>query len=486
MSLTTSQNYLLTLAKEAREDLCIYGALVDPKYKPNRFHRYLARQLEEAVKNGYGRIMIFAPPQHGKSEIVSRKFPSWVLGKHPDWPIIAASYGDDLVQLNGQAVRSNLTNPLHKLVFPDSELDKSTKAKDYFLTTKKGQYLGVTIRGGGTGFPAKLFIIDDPFKSRAEAESETFRKHVKDWYRSVCYTRLAENSILVIMHTRWHNDDLAGWLLKEHAQEQWQVINLPALAEEGDLLGRELDEPLVPERFSAKELNKKRLAVGSRDWVALYQQRPTEQGGSVFKHNWLRFYDNKVISKSVWAMNRYLLIDPARTQKKTSDYTAMLVIGLHVDGNYYLLDAVYDRLTLKQRAETVIELHRKWKPIATGYKKTGFEQDIEYLNEAQNNENYRFVVYPLAEKGAKEARIERLAPDFDNGKIWLPETLWKTNSSGEVKDVIGQFVEEEYKAFPAGVHDDFFDCLSAIKDMDTRWPKTRAVRPSNHKEVLLV
>ena len=484
MSLTN--NEIMSFVKEARNDLCIYSSLIDPTYQPNRFHRLLARELEAAVEQGYGRIMIFAPPQHGKSEIVSRKFPSWVLGKHPDWPIIAASYGDDLVNLNGQAVRSNIANPLHKLVFPDSELDKSTKAKDYFLTTKRGQYLGVTVRGGGTGFPSRLFIIDDPFKSRAEAESETFRQHVKDWYRSVCYTRLAENSILVIMHTRWHNDDLAGWLLKEHAHENWKIINLPALAEEDDLLGRKVGEPLVPERFSAAELDKKRVAVGSRDWVALYQQRPTEQGGSVFKHNWLRHYDSKTVSKAVWAMNRYLLIDPARTQKKTSDYTAMLVIGLHVDGNYYLLDAVYDRLTLKQRAEKVIELHRKWKPVATGYKKTGFEQDIEYLDELQNNENYRFVVYPLLEKGAKEARIERLAPDFENGRVWLPETLWKTNSAGEVKDVIHQFVEEEYKSFPAGVHDDFFDCLSAIKDVNAKWPRERRVNRSKNSGVLLV
>lgn len=485
MSLTSNEQ-ILSLVKSAKEDLCIYSCLVDNKYKPNRFHRYLARELEKAVAEGYGRIMIFAPPQHGKSEIVSRKFPSWILGKHPDWQIIAASYGEDLVQLNGQSVRNNLMNPLHKLVFEDSELNASTRAKDYFLTSKDGQYLGVTIRGGGTGFPARVFIIDDPFKSRAEAESETFRKHVKDWYRSVCYTRLAENSILVIMHTRWHNDDLAGWLLKEHAHENWKVINLPAIAEEEDLLGREVGEPLVPERFSAKELDKKRIAVGSRDWVALYQQRPTEQGGSVFKHEWLRFYDSKTISKVVWTMNRYLIIDPARTQKKTSDYTAMVVVGLHVDGNYYLLDAVYDRLTLRQRADTVMDLHRKWKPVGVGYKKTGFEQDIEYLNEVMNNENYRFTVSSLQEKGAKETRIERLAPDFENSKVWLPETLWKTNSSGEVKDIIGQFVEEEYKAFPAGVHDDFFDCLSGIKDLNTKWPMVRRVRTKGHNGVLLV
>ena len=482
----SSKEQVAALINHAKDDLLVYACLMDAKYVPNRFHRYLARELERAVNNGKGRIMIFAPPQVGKSMMVSRIFPPWVLGKHPDWPIIAASYGDDLVQLNGQAVRSNLTNHLHQYVFPESKLDSSTRAKDYFLTDKGGQYLGVTIRGGGTGFPAKVFIIDDPFKSRAEAESETFRQHVKDWYRSVCYTRLAEDSILVIMHTRWHNDDLAGWLLREHKHEDWHVINLPAIAEENDMLGREVGEALVPERFSAEELDKKRLAVGSRDWVALYQQRPTEQGGGVFKHEWLRYYDEKTISNAYWGMNRYLIVDPARTQKKASDYTAILVVALGVDENYYLLDAVYDRLTLRQRADTVIEMHRKWLPAETGYKKTGFEQDIEYLIEAQNRENYRFNVLPLPERLAKESRIERLAPDFEAARVWLPPTLWKTNTQGEVKDVIAQFVNEEYKSFPAGVHDDFFDCLAAIKDMPTKFPKLRAPTRKRKQEVAWV
>ncbi|SAK62568.1 phage protein [Caballeronia temeraria] len=454
----------------ARDSLIVYSLMVDARYRANRFHRFLAAALEKAVTEGRGRIMVFAPPQHGKSEIVSRKLPAWIMGRHPDWPIIAASYGDDLVELNGGAVRGMVASPMHRAIFPESQIDPSNSAKRDFKTTASGHYLGVTIRGGGTGFPARCMLIDDPFKSRAEAESGTFREHVKDWYRSVVSTRLAEDSILIVMHTRWHEDDLAGWLLREHAHEDWTVINLPAIAEEDDAMGRRPGEPLVPERFSAKALDQKRITVGSREWVALYQQRPAPKGGGVFRKDWLKFYEQKDLMRAVWMMNRYLLIDPARTQKKTSDYTAIIVVGLHVDGNYYLIDAIYDRLTLKQRGETVIDMHRKWTPALTGYKRTGHEQDIEYLSEVQGRENYRFGVVALAESGSKEDRIKRLAPNFEAEKWWFPRTMWKTGSDEQPRDLIAQFIDEEYAAFPAGRHDDFLDCLSGIKDIDARWP----------------
>lgn len=483
---STTSDQLQSMLASARDSLSVYSLLTDPRYRANRFHRYLAKVIEQAVAAGHGRIMIFAPPQHGKSEIISRKAPAWIMGKHPDWPIIGGSYGEDLVELNGGAVRASVDSPMHRAIFPDCELDPGSKAKRDFRTTAGGNYLGVTIRGGGTGFPAKVFIIDDPFKSRAEAESETFRKHVQDWYRSVVYTRLAENSILIVMHTRWHDDDLAGWLLREHQHEDWQVINLPAIAEEDDLLGRRPGEALVPERFSAAALDKKRITVGSREWLALYQGRPQKEGGGTFRKEWLRHYRDQDVLRAVWAMNRYLMIDPARTQKKTSDYTAMLLVGLHVDENYYLLDAVYDRLTLRQRAERVIELHRKWKPLATGYKKTGHEQEIEYLAEVQGRENYRFPVLPLPDPGQKNPRIERLAPDFEAGRWWFPETMWRTDSEGVPRDLIAQFEQEEYLPFPAARHDDFFDGLCGIKDMPTKWPRLQEHAKRKKQEVMIV
>jgi len=470
----------------AREQLIVYALLVTPCYRPNGFHRFLADVLERAVAAGRGRIIVEAPPQHGKSLLISRLLPAWILGRFPQWPIIAASYGDDLVELNGGAVRGTVASAMHRAVFPDCALDASSNAKTDFRTTAGGQYLGVTIRGGGTGFPAKVFVIDDPLKSRAEAESPAFRQHVQDWYRSVVYPRLAADSIVIVMHTRWHEDDLAGWLQREHAQEAWHVIHLPAIAEANDALGRKVGEALVPERFDVAALDKIRVAVGSREWTALYQGRPQPPGGGVFRKDWLRHYDRKDVLRAVWAMNRYVVVDPARTQKPSSDFTAMVVIGLHVDGNHYLLDAVYDRLTLREQAEALIALHRQWKPLQVGYKKTGAEADLEYLAEAQGRENYRFAVCALAEVGAKPVRIERLAPDFEAARWWLPDTLWKTDREGVPRDLVAQFVEEEYLTFPAGRHDDFFDALSGIKDLAVRWPHAQGAPRRPPREALIV
>ncbi len=231
---------------EARDNLLAYAILSDPKYVAYRWHRFVARRLEAAVAAGKRRIMIFAPPQHGKSRLVSKILPAWILGKHPDWPIIAASYGIDLAEENGQAVRDQLASPVHAAVFPESRLDGASTAKTHFKTTEDGLYFGTTVRGGATGFPSKVFIIDDPFKSREEAESERVRESTKTWFTSVVYPRLAEDSILILMHTRWHEDDMAGWLLREHPQEEWEVINLPALALENDQLGRVSGEALCP------------------------------------------------------------------------------------------------------------------------------------------------------------------------------------------------------------------------------------------------
>jgi len=456
----------------AQSSICAYAAGFDPRYRSNRFHAHLADALEQAVERGHGRIIVQAPPQHGKSRMVSSDFPAWLMGKHPDWPVIAASYGTDLAERNGQSVRDRISSGWHQAVFGGkSKMDVATTAKTNFATTDGGRYFGTTVRGGATGFSARVMIVDDPIKNREEAESPVTREKIKDWYRSVVYTRLAENAILVIMHTRWHQDDLAGWLLRDQAQEGWELINFPALAEENDVLGRKPGESLVPRLFSSIALDEKRKAVGARDWLALYQQQPTEKGGGVFKRENLRYYVSKDVLTMARPMNVYLLVDPARTRKKTSDYTAMAVIGLHTDGNYYCLDMVYDKLTLKQRGGRLIALHRKWKPLTVGYKATGHEGDIDYMTQAMTSENYRFSILPVQDTTDKAGRIMRLSPEIEEHRWWLPEVLHKTNTEGEVVDLVETFIETELEAFPAGVHDDMLDCLAGIHQIDTKWPK---------------
>ncbi len=172
-------------------------------------------------------------------------------------------------------------------------------------------------------------------------------------------------------------------------------------------------------------------------------------------------------------MNKYLVVDPASEKKKGSDYTAMWVIGLAEDQNYYLLDAVRDRLNLRERGDALFALHRRWQPLGVGYEKYGAQCDIEHLEERQRDESYRFDITPLGGSLSKPDRIKRLVPLFEQGRIYLPDRLTKTDYDGRPVDLVQAFIEEEYKPFPVALHDDMLDALARILDepLGAVWPK---------------
>lgn len=422
------------------------------------------------------------------SEFVSRKLPAYALGRYANTKVIAASYGEDLALFNGAAVRDIIGGPAHRMVFPEAGLKAGSAAKDYFETENGGRYLGTTVRGAATGFGSTLFIIDDPFKDRAEADSVTVRKSVVDWYKAVVLTRLAEDSVLVIMHTRWHTDDLAGWCLTEQKHEQWDVINLPALAEERDPMGRQVGDPLVPERFSVQALQRTRMSLGggdARDWLAMYQQRPVAEGGGEFKEGWLQFYSNVQGGRG---MTKVILVDPAsgRRLKEENDYTAICVVGLGSDQNFYLLDLVYDRLNLAQRTAALLRLHRKYRPEhPVRYEHYGMQADIEHIRSEQERLQYRFPIVEVGGATPKANRIRRLVPSFAAGRWWLPNQLWYTNTAGELVDLVHEFRENEYKPFPVGRHDHILDALARLfepnekqdPNLDLNWPGENTAPP---------
>lgn len=198
-------------------------------------------------------------------------------------------------------------------------------------------------------------------------------------------------------------------------------------------------------------------------------QDPKSDETQGFKREWLRFYDRGDGS----GMNKYILVDPAGEKKKGSDYTAMAVIGLAADRNYYLLDAVYDRLNLKERTKALFALHHRWRPKGVGYEKYGKDSDIEHIEEKMEDDNYRFEITPLGGQVAKNDRIKKLVPVFSEGRFYLPTELHKTNYEGTTQDLIEKFLSEEYDPFPVPVHDDFFDNIARILDeeMATMWPQ---------------
>lgn len=238
--------------EKARRDFTAFSEYVAaPWYRAARHQRVVAealtqvaRYIETKGREGIGRLMVFEPPRHGKTEQCAQLFPAWVLGRMPDTRVILTAYGAGLAQKSSRAVRGYLTSQRYATVFgelsaretPIQLSDDSRAVTDWDLAEPhRGGVMAAGIGGGITGHGAHLFIIDDPFKNRDEAESEAYREKVLEWYSSSAYTRLEDGGAIIIIHTRWHPDDLAGQLLKRMASggeysDRWIVIDLPALA----------------------------------------------------------------------------------------------------------------------------------------------------------------------------------------------------------------------------------------------------------------
>lgn len=452
-----------------RKSLVAYAVAQWGGYMPAAHHRAIANALERVANGQLKRLMVSMPPRHGKSMLASEYFPAWYLGHHPDHQVLHASYSQELVDVFGRKVRNQLRDELYQAVFPGTALSEDSQAANKFTTTANGNYYATGVGGSLTGRGAHLLLIDDPVKDREDADSERMRIALKDWYTSVAYTRLMPGGAVVVIQTRWHEDDLMGWLLLEHGHEKWEVLTLPAWDD-----NEAPTQALWPESYPIERLKQIKNTLPPRDWEALYMQRPRAGTGATFKRGWLNFYDGQVQHKGMY---RLMLVDPATSQpnRVNNDYTSMWVIGLGEDENYYVLDMVRDRLNLTERTEAVFRLHRKWKPGQVRYERYGMMADVEHIKNEMNRRSYRFSLQEVGGSTPKIDRIKRLTPLFQKGRVWLPSELQYTNMLGKQRNLVHDFIEEEYLAFPVGRHDDMLDALSRVAEpsLDTPWPSQR-------------
>src|SRR6185312_1921451 len=283
----------LTAEDYAFSKLIAYSAYQWPGYRDAAHHRLIARKLEAVERGEISRLMITMPPRHGKSMLASEFFPAWYMGRNPDHYVVTATYAQELADDFGRKVKNQIEDKSFGAIFPGVALaDDSKSAKRFHIEDneggfehtlkQRGAYYAVGVGGPLTGRGAHLLLIDDPVKNREDADSEIVRKKTRDWYTSTAYTRLMPGGRIVIIQTRWHEDDLSGWLLEDHQHEGWEVLNLPAINDDG--------EALWPEQYDLVALNKIKLAIGARDWSALYQQRPSPETGNYFKAEWLKPY----------------------------------------------------------------------------------------------------------------------------------------------------------------------------------------------------
>lgn len=709
----------------ARYDFAQYARLTLDQ-EPARHHKLLIDALEEVEAGQWDLLLVMMPPGSAKSTYGSVGFAAWYLGKHPDRCVIAASHTQELAERFGRKVRNIVSGDAHTQVFPGSKLSSDSTAAGRWETSAGGEYFAAGVGGSVTGRRADLAIIDDPVKSREDADSQTIRDKQWAWWRDDMSTRLkpgastvcimcmtgdtpvllpdgsekflrdirpgdnvssykdgklvastvrnwinngldsvfeikmssgkivkanarhpflvsdngepkwvrlrdlrqgqeifrvngesgrarpasmkgaisqqnaegiaqstttrfggkkvldllrataklgarhalsiatvlrsksttgclpnktddalsavrsqgitsgrtgvescvsttvtkqgrsegcsattatwllgtqrqkrsqpqplstsdftldriveisaagveevfdiqvddTENFIangLVSHNTRWHEDDLAGRMLEDlkGSKQRVKVISLPMEARANDPLGRMPGEMLWPEWFTPQMLETAKREP--RTWSALYQQEPRPIGGGEFKEEWLCFYKSAPATGG-----RVILVDPASGKyKDRGDYTSMWVIGTGQDGNHYVLDGIRDRLNLTERSQTLFDLVRRWKPTAVGYEQYGLQADIEFIKNEQERQQYRFRIVELGGAMKKEDRIRRLIPIVETGRLWLPEALDKRCSDGIKRDIIDDFIEQEYLSFPVSAHDDALDCLARMRD----------------------
>lgn len=315
------------------------------------------------------------------------------------------------------------------------------------------------VDGQPTSKHFKRMIYDDSVTLDSVTTPDMMKKVVNAWENSLNLS--TEGGLFRYIGTRWHTNDLYREILARGAAKERRY----AVTKDGTVTGE-------PQLWSRDLVAKKRREMGPYTFAAQMLLDPAADKNQGFRREWIRYYPRGMSGDG---MNRYLLVDPASKKKKENDYTSMAVIGLGSDHNYYLLDGVRDRLNLTERADALFQLHRRWRPKRVGYEEYGLQSDIEHMQSEMTHQEYRFEITPLGGRTAKEDRIKRLVPHFENGRFWLPDTLHKTDYEGRVIDIVSAFIEEEYTPFPVPVHDDFFDCIARIEDpaFETVWPKPR-------------
>jgi predicted phage terminase large subunit-like protein len=435
----------------ARDSLLGFTRYTFPRYAVAPMHQLICEKLERVERGECKRLMIFTPPRHGKSELVSRRWPARYIGKFPTAQFISASYGDDLATDFGRDVRNIVASEEYRRLYPGTVLSHDSAAKGKWHTTAGGIYISTSVGKGVTGRGADVLNIDDPIKDRIEAESETVRKNIWDWYTSTAYTRLMPGGAIVLTMTRWHEDDLAGKLLEaaKGGADQWEVIDLPALANSSvDPLGRQIDAPLWPERYDADALAKIRAAIGTRDWSALYQQSPSPETGSYFLKDWLRPVPTLPPRESlrVFGASDYAVTSDG------GDYTVHIVLGVDSDDRLYVLDLWRGQASSDQWVEAFCDLVVRWKPMGWAEETGQIRAGIGPWLDRRSRERRAFVAreaFPT--RGDKSVRAQSIRGRAALNGLYLPAGApWRAD------------FEAELLSFPAGRHDDQVDALGLV------------------------
>jgi predicted phage terminase large subunit-like protein len=430
-------------------------------------YEYLLVLSDALIKVATGEtkhLMIFMPPRHGKSELASKYFPAWFLGHNPDKRVMLTSYEADFAASWGYKARNILDENGH--LFGLKVSGASAARNRWDIEGHNGGMVTAGVGGPITGKGAHLLIIDDPVKNSEDANSKTMRDKAAEWYKSTAYTRLEPGGAVIIIQTRWHEDDLSGRLLEEEP-DKWTVINLPAIAEEEDPLGRMPGEALSPHRYTVEDLTEIKNTLGPHWFSALYQQHPQPLEGAIFKQPHFKYwkpisdgYDlgGKRVPASTCRV--FQTCDPAASTKSTADYFVLGTWAQTKDNDLILLDLLRTRLEGPDQVNLFKSQYQKYSPAFQAVESNGAGKVL-----------YQMLVregLPVRELKADKDKVTRALPAaarMEGGTVYFPvNAQW-----------LGDF-ESELLSFPTGAHDDQVDVLSyavqmVIQKRDTKVPK---------------
>jgi len=433
----------------------------------------LCHMLEAVVRGEILRLIITMPPRYGKSEVTSKHFPSWYLGKYPDRDVILTSYGADLAQ-DFSRINRGVLREFGKDLFGIELSGESAAVNRWGIEGHRGGLTAVGAGGPITGRGAHLAIVDDPFKGAEDASSATQRKKVIEWFKTVLYTRLAPGGAILIIETRWNKEDLAGYLIEEMEAggEKWTILNLPAIAGDNDPLGRAPGEPLWPERFSLESLQVTQRTLGSYWWNCLYQQSPGDPEGHLFKRQHFRYYeikdgfyvlhgpdgDHKVHTSNVTFIQT---CDPAGSTKTTADYFVLATWAITPNKELLLVDVIRERMEGPDQPALFSAGFQRWHPVQQGVEVAGLGRTLY-----QTLVRMGLPIVDLVPDRDKVTRAIPMAARYEAGMVYHPQHAapWRDE------------YEEELIAFPNAAHDDQVDVASyafvMLQDIGTvpsRW-----------------
>jgi predicted phage terminase large subunit-like protein len=425
---------------------------VMPDYEWNWHHSLIAKKIKQVLAGDLNRLIISMPPRHGKTQLASRFLPAYGFGVDPNMQMIACSYSADLSSRNNRDVQRIIDSDPYLSRFPNTRLSgknvRSTsqgswmRNSDIFeIVDHKGSYRSAGVGVGITGMGFSVGLIDDPIKDRRDASSPRIRESIWEWYTSTFRTRAEKDAAIIVIQTRWHEDDLVGRLLKSQQDpnaDQWEVLSLPAVAE-GELHPedpRQEGEALWPSRYPLETLNKIK-ATSEYDWASLYQQRPSPKGGGIFKSHWWRIRPYwGPVHRLVWAW------DLAVKGGSQNDWNVGVLLG-EVDDGYQVLRVVRCREGYPQVKRLVVQCWEDQPGEALLIEDAANGSPL--IQELQQSTRIPVLARPA--KGSKVYRAQPVTPTVESGRVFLAESEWAND-----------FVYE-MSTFPTGAHDDQVDAF---------------------------